>query len=100
MQGGQTHDLMTVWGSHYRRRQERCQTVWRGPVTDFHAESTDVFQIRMALTEMKIENAEPEPILKIQFSKDRRLPTKVEGIWPCYFQRERSLPPAIFLPLG
>ena len=56
MQGGQTHDLMTVWGSHYRRRQECCQTVWRGPVTDFHAESTDVFQVRMALTEMKIEN--------------------------------------------
>jgi len=73
---------------------------WRGPGTDCYAESTDVFQVRMALIEMKIENVEPEPILKIQFSNDRILPTKVEGIWPCYFQRERSLPPAIFLPLG
>lgn len=74
--------------------------VWWGPGTDFYAESTDIFQVRMPVLEMKIENAEPEPILKIQFSKDRILPTKVEGIWPCYFQGERSLPPAIFLPLG
>lgn len=74
--------------------------VWWGPGTDFYAESTDIFQVRTPVLEMKIENAEPEPILKIQFSKDRILPTKVEGIWPCYFQRERSLPPAIFLPLG
>ena len=29
---------------------------WRGPGTDCYAESTDVFQVRMALIEMKIEN--------------------------------------------
>ena len=55
-----------------------------GRGADFYAESTDLFQVWTALTEMKIENAGPEPTLNVQFSKDTQLPVEVEGIWPCY----------------
>lgn len=78
------HNVMTVCGSHYRRRQESCQIVRWGRGADFHAESTDLFQVRTALTEMKIENAGPEPTLNIQFSTGTKLPVEGEGIQPCY----------------
>lgn len=73
------HNVMTVCGSHYRRQPERCQIVRWGRAADFYAESTDIFQVRTALIEMKIENAGPEPTLKIQFSKDKKKTKKTAG---------------------
>lgn len=78
------HNLMTVCGGHYGRWQEPCQTVRWGWRADFYAQATDIFQVWTALTEMKIKNAGPEPTLRIQFSKDMKLPREVKGIWPCY----------------
>lgn len=62
------HNVMTVCRSHYRRQQELCQVVWWGRVADFYAESADIFQVWTTFTERKIENAGPEPTLKIHFS--------------------------------
>lgn len=64
--------------------------VWWGQAADFYAESTDIFQVQIALIEIKIENVGLESTLKIQFSKDRKLPMKTEGIWPCNSQREKG----------
>lgn len=62
------------------------------PVADFYAESTDIFQVWTALTEVKIENAGPEPTLNIQFSeRHENCPWKWQVFGFAVLNKEMSL---------
>lgn len=66
-------------------------------VAYLHAEATDIFQAWTALTEMKIENAGPEPTLNIQFSeRHENCPWKWEVFGFAILNKEMSLRTAIF----